>query len=116
MRNLYKSAAVFLLAAGCASGGARQPRTQTNSPTAAPPPPAAAAANQDTTVGPQYPSTYQRHPNPPVLIKNATILTAAGQEIQGGSILFRDGRSEEHTSELQSQSKLVCRLLLAKKT
>src|SRR5256886_6912846 len=92
MRNLYKSAAVFLLAAGCASGGARQPRTQTNSPTAAPPPPAAAAANQDTTVGPQYPSTYQRHPNPPVLIKNATILTAAGQEIQGGSILFRDGR------------------------
>src|SRR2546430_12979344 len=26
-----------------------------------------------------------------------------------------DGRSEEHTSELQSQSKLVCRPLLAKK-
>src|SRR2546430_9059200 len=28
----------------------------------------------------------------------------------------RDGRSEEHTSELQSQSNLVCRLLLEKKT
>src|SRR3972149_5305241 len=27
-----------------------------------------------------------------------------------------DGRSEEHTSELQSQSNLVCRLLLEKKT
>src|SRR2546430_12544520 len=27
----------------------------------------------------------------------------------------RNARSEEHTSELQSQSKLVCRLLLAKK-
>src|SRR2546427_8384220 len=27
-----------------------------------------------------------------------------------------DGRSEEHTSELQSQSNLVCRLLLGKKT
>src|SRR2546430_8366526 len=27
-----------------------------------------------------------------------------------------DSRSEEHTSELQSQSKLACRLLLAKKT
>src|SRR2546430_8234338 len=27
----------------------------------------------------------------------------------------RRGRSEEHTSELQSQSKLVCRLLLEKK-
>src|SRR2546430_11531337 len=28
---------------------------------------------------------------------------------------FSDGRSEEHTSELQSQSNLVCRLLLEKK-
>src|SRR5688572_33449487 len=28
---------------------------------------------------------------------------------------FTDGRSEEHTSELQSQSNLVCRLLLEKK-
>src|SRR2546430_4422613 len=30
-------------------------------------------------------------------------------------ILFQDLRSEEHTSELQSQSNLVCRLLLEKK-
>src|SRR5438270_9043538 len=30
--------------------------------------------------------------------------------------LCRRGRSEEHTSELQSQSNLVCRLLLEKKT
>src|SRR2546430_13597142 len=29
--------------------------------------------------------------------------------------LFQVGRSEEHTSELQSQSNLVCRLLLEKK-
>src|SRR2546430_9759357 len=29
---------------------------------------------------------------------------------------FAGGRSEEHTSELQSQSNLVCRLLLDKKT
>src|SRR2546430_10323543 len=28
---------------------------------------------------------------------------------------WSDGRSEEHTSELQSQSNLVCRLLLEKK-
>src|SRR5438270_3777739 len=28
---------------------------------------------------------------------------------------LNDGRSEEHTSELQSQSNLVCRLLLEKK-
>src|SRR5689334_24671790 len=31
------------------------------------------------------------------------------------AILFGDGRSEEHTSELQSQFHLVCRLLLEKK-
>src|SRR5216683_1583075 len=30
--------------------------------------------------------------------------------------LRRSGRSEEHTSELQSRSELVCRLLLEKKT
>src|SRR2546428_4013731 len=29
--------------------------------------------------------------------------------------VFADGRSEEHTSELQSRSDLVCRLLLEKK-
>src|SRR2546427_8802568 len=32
-----------------------------------------------------------------------------------GSLRFVAPRSEEHTSELQSQSNLVCRLLLAKK-
>src|SRR2546430_9187706 len=32
-----------------------------------------------------------------------------------GERVDRDARSEEHTSELQSQSNLVCRLLLEKK-
>src|SRR2546427_7711660 len=32
-----------------------------------------------------------------------------------GARLRADGRSEEHTSELQSQSNIVCRLLLEKK-
>src|SRR5256886_4158216 len=32
-----------------------------------------------------------------------------------GWIIRPDDRSEEHTSELQSQSKLICRLLLEKK-
>jgi len=35
---------------------------------------------------------YQRRANPPVVIRNATIMTATGQEIAGGSILLRDGR------------------------
>src|SRR2546430_7259417 len=34
---------------------------------------------------------------------------------RGGERLAADERSEEHTSELQSQSNLVCRLLLEKK-
>src|SRR2546430_11946682 len=45
-----------------------------------------------------------------------------GRRVGGGGPLGHrrgaarsDGRSEEHTSELQSQSKLVCRLLLEKK-
>jgi len=42
--------------------------------------------------GARYPSTYQRHPYPPVLIENATIMTAAGQEIPHAAILFKDGR------------------------
>src|SRR3712207_7059881 len=33
----------------------------------------------------------------------------------GGSLVFRRGRSEEHTSALQSRQYLVCRLLLEKK-
>src|SRR2546428_13807641 len=34
---------------------------------------------------------------------------------QGGSVVLQIPRSEEHTSELQSRSDLVCRLLLEKK-
>jgi imidazolonepropionase-like amidohydrolase len=74
-----------LLAAGCASAGA--------APTGAGAP-AAPAGRGDTSSAqrPQYPSTYRRHEYRPVLIRNATIMTATGQEIAGGSILFRDGR------------------------
>jgi imidazolonepropionase-like amidohydrolase len=40
----------------------------------------------------QYPSTYVRPAAPPVLIRNATILTAAGPEMQHASILFAEGK------------------------
>jgi imidazolonepropionase-like amidohydrolase len=66
----------------CASASARQ---SAEAPLPVPP--------ETTSVDrPQYPSTYQRHANPPVLIRNATVMTAAGEQISGGSILFRDGR------------------------
>src|SRR5437588_5547383 len=35
--------------------------------------------------------------------------------LAGGVLISNDDRSEEHTSELQSHSDLVCRLLLEKK-
>src|SRR2546427_1770256 len=40
---------------------------------------------------------------------------AGGEGESGGPAVALDLRSEEHTSELQSQSNLVCRLLLEKK-
>src|SRR5689334_16545802 len=95
MRPLLVGLGLLAALAACASGGARPTTTAQAAPAAAPPPGAAApaAAMQDTAgLGPQYPSTYKRHANPPVLIRNATIMTAAGQEIQGGSILLREGR------------------------
>src|SRR2546427_4699973 len=38
-----------------------------------------------------------------------------GRDIAAANVLTFSARSEEHTSELQSQSNLVCRLLLEKK-
>src|SRR2546427_5504337 len=40
---------------------------------------------------------------------------AAARQAGPGAVARRASRSEEHTSELQSQSNLVCRLLLEKK-
>src|SRR5690242_21046282 len=42
-------------------------------------------------------------------------LGVEGEELQHGDHGEADGRSEEHTSELQSHVNLVCRLLLEKK-
>jgi imidazolonepropionase-like amidohydrolase len=85
MRTWWTLTAALPLVVACASGQAR-PGAQAAVP--------ASAAASDTTsvIRAQYPSTYHRHANPPVLIKNATIMTAAGQAIANGSILLRDGR------------------------
>jgi imidazolonepropionase-like amidohydrolase len=52
----------------------------------------APASDSLSVMRPQYPSTYRRREHPPVLIRNATILTAAGLELRHGSILFADGK------------------------
>jgi imidazolonepropionase-like amidohydrolase len=87
MRHLYLTG----LLAACAHAGAQAPAP---APAPSATPPAAAVANRDTLSSdrPQYPSTYRRRANPPVLIRNATVLTATGQELSNASVLFRDGK------------------------
>src|SRR2546430_14307634 len=51
------------------------------------------------------------------MLPNKRLKLAGGDRLKGTRVLcpWRATRSEEHTSELQSQSNLVCRLLLEKK-
>src|SRR3989442_8342136 len=88
MRSL--SFLLLALTGACASAGGGTRPAQAPAPVATMPAPA--STETTSVVRPQYPSTYVRHPNPPVLIRNATIMTATGQEIRNGSILFKDGR------------------------
>src|SRR2546425_9488476 len=88
MRSL--SFLLLALTGACASAGGGTRPAQAPAPVATAP--AAASAENTSVARPQYPSTYVRHPNPPVLIRNATIMTATGQEISNGSILLKDGR------------------------
>src|SRR5258706_9594198 len=50
-----------------------------------------------------------------VFVDDQDGLAGGAQLSQAGPDLFADARSEEHTSELQSLTNLVCRLLLEKK-
>ena len=83
---------LLAITGACASAGGSPRSSQGPAPAA----PAATAPGttpeSESAARPQYPSTYARHPNPPVLIRNATIMTATGQEIPNGSILLKDGR------------------------
>src|SRR2546430_9909483 len=58
----------------------------------------------------RLPIGYAFHPG---LVTTPVVFN--GQHPKGNAVLDFDTRSEEHTSELQSQSNLVCRLLLEKK-
>src|SRR2546430_11325448 len=66
------------------------------------------AAGGQGTVGVGIPGTVVPRTG---LVKNANSTWLNGQPLERDLV-----RSEEHTSELQSQSNLVCRLLLEKKT
>src|SRR2546427_3552504 len=64
--------------------------------------------------GRSVPST-PRQPTPPVHSGSPTAATPSQTLLTLSQTLLTLLRSEEHTSELQSQSNLVCRLLLEKK-
>src|SRR2546430_13299511 len=52
--------------------------------------------------------------SPVDFISGPRIGSASGNLVNGNTASFTEKRSEEHTSELQSQSNIVCRLLLEK--
>ncbi len=79
---------------GCASG----PATQPSAP--APQRELGAGALSTPNTDP-FPSTYQPRSSRPTLIRNATILTAAGPRIEGGSVLLRDGRIDQIGRDIQ---------------
>jgi imidazolonepropionase-like amidohydrolase len=83
MMNRWPLLISSVLAAGCAGHGSVATTSE---------PSKDAWADSISALRPQYASTYHRRQNPPVLIRNATILTAAGPEQANASILFQDGK------------------------
>src|SRR5206468_12083145 len=65
--------------------------------------------------GPEGNATQLQHPMTQGLTESLDLVLAPFREGQPEPALPRAARSEEHTSELQSRSDLVCRLLLEKK-
>jgi len=81
---MLRTGLTSLALAGCATSAQTSGRA---------PSPATPGADATQSWGrAQYPTTYQRKPNPPVFIRNATVLTGAGPELTGASVSIRDGR------------------------
>ena len=98
MRHPVIALAVGLVASACTSGRAQE----------ATPAPAPVQARATDTVrvasmpggvstpnADPFPSTYRPFPSRTTLIRNVTILTAAGPTIRNGSVLLRDGKIAE---------------------
>jgi imidazolonepropionase-like amidohydrolase len=101
MRRLHIMPIVLALI-GCSSS-----RPATPSPFMPPPEQSPAPARQAAPEPVAFPSTYQPIPARPTLIRNATILTAAGPVIQNGSLLLRDGKVAAVGANVQAPSDAV---------
>src|SRR6185295_15517378 len=99
-RSMVFSVLALLLAAvpgGCASAPyptpAAAPQQEMKKETPAPKAEGPASEPETRKAGEAaYASTYQPLPSQPVLLTNATVLTAAGERIERGSVLMRDGK------------------------
>ena len=99
---------VVILALGAVTACAS--RATTSSPTGASP--AATPARDSTALrlggatsepnADPFPSTYRRVDSRTTLIRNATIMTAAGPRIERGSVLLRDGKIEAVGASVQA--------------
>ncbi len=85
MSSWSTALALAVLVTACAGAGAQTPPSQ-------PSPKQEAYSGSQSFMREQYPSTYVRRSNPPVVIRNVNILTAAGQEFRNASIAFQDGK------------------------
>lgn len=88
------AAAAAVLLSACAATSADRPAAASAStssdPTSAPRP---LQRGLDARTNPNpFPSTYRPLPSRPTAIVNANILTGAGQEIRGGTVVMTDGR------------------------
>src|SRR2546430_7061033 len=70
---------------------------------------------RSTTIGPQWCAVRADGSSCACRMDRAIHISPPPASLQRVSTALRASRSEEHTSELQSQSNLVCRLLLEKK-
>src|SRR5260370_37661474 len=70
---------------------AQQPKDSTQAKSETPPPSPGPGGTSLPNADP-FPSTYKPFPRRTTLIRNATIMTAAGPSIQNGSVLLRDGK------------------------
>jgi imidazolonepropionase-like amidohydrolase len=91
----FRLIAIACLSFSCATAQlpqAQQPKesNKAGSDTTPAPPPGAGGISLPNAN--PFPSTYQPFPGRTTLIRNATIMTAAGPSIKNGSVLLRDGK------------------------
>ena len=85
-KSLGLALAGAMMLAGCADDGAR-PESASATPAKGPAPGMGKGYSHDP-----YPSTYHAYPGVPTLVTNVTIFDGEGGRIDGGSVLFADGK------------------------